>query len=84
MNMYRQVQDLRRSPQVIIGTPGRLKDHIQQGNLKLNAASILVLDEADQMLDMGFIADIRFIVGEMPAARQSLCFSATLPQQSKR
>ena len=78
MNMYRQVQDLRRNPQVIIGTPGRLKDHIQQGNLKLNAASILVLDEADQMLDMGFIADIRFIVGEMPAARQSLCFSATI------
>ncbi len=78
MNMYRQVQDLRRKPHVIIGTPGRLKDHIQQGNLKLDATSILVLDEADQMLDMGFIADIRFIVGQMPPQRQSLCFSATI------
>lgn len=78
MNMYRQIQDLKRRPQVVIGTPGRLKDLIQQRALQLDKSSILVLDEADQMLDMGFIADIRFIVEQMPAARQSLCFSATI------
>ena len=78
MNMYRQIQNLQRKPQVVIGTPGRLKDLIQQGALKLDRAEVLVLDEADQMLDMGFIVDIRFIVDQMPKQRQSLCFSATI------
>ncbi len=81
MNMHHQIQRLKRRPHIVIGTPGRLKDLIQQGALQLDQAGILVLDEADQMLDMGFIADIRFIVEQMPKQRQSICFSATMTPQ---
>ena len=77
MNISRQIQALRRGPHLIIGTPGRLKDLFNQHALNLNTVNILVLDEADRMLDMGFINDIRFLVSQFPAARQSLCFSAT-------
>lgn len=84
MNMYRQIQQLKKRPQVVIGTPGRLKDLIQQGALRLDQASILVLDEADQMLDMGFIADITFIAEQLPKERQSICFSATITPQIEK
>lgn len=78
MNIERQIRDLKRRPHVIIGTPGRLKDLLQRRALDLRAVNTLVLDEADRMLDMGFINDIRTILRELPAQRQSLCFSATI------
>lgn len=74
----RQIRDLKRRPHVIIGTPGRLKDLMQRRVLQLKNMTTLVLDEADRMLDMGFLPDIRQIVGEMPAERQTLFFSATI------
>lgn len=78
MNIERQIRDLRRRPHVIIGTPGRLKDLLNRGELKLQFIRCLVLDEADRMLDMGFINDIRLIVSETPKERQTLFFSATI------
>lgn len=78
MNIGYQIRDLQRRPHVVIGTPGRLKDLINKGVLKLNQIDTLVLDEADRMLDMGFLPDIRAIVSELPKERQSLCFSATI------
>lgn len=78
MPIGRQVQALRRRPHVIIGTPGRLKDHIERNTLKLNSIKTFVLDEADRMLDMGFVNDIREIASQLPPQRQTLCFSATL------
>ncbi|PLS81749.1 ATP-dependent helicase [Candidatus Saccharibacteria bacterium] len=78
MNIGYQIRDLNRRPHVVIGTPGRLKDLSNKGVLKLDQVEILVLDEADRMLDMGFLPDIRHIVGLLPKERQSLCFSATI------
>lgn len=77
-NMQRQIMQLRRQPHVVIGTPGRIKDLINQGELKLANCSSFVLDEADRMVDMGFIRDIRFIISHLPEKRQSLCLSATI------
>lgn len=77
-NIDRQIRDLRRRPNVIIGTPGRLKDLMKRGELRLNTISVLVLDEADRMLDMGFINDIRTIISTTPDDRQTLFFSATI------
>lgn len=74
----KQLQDLRRQPAIVIGTPGRIKDHIERGSLNLSNFNNLVLDEVDRMLDMGFVNDIRWIVGKMPAERQSYFFTATL------
>lgn len=74
----RQIRDLKRRPHVIIGTPGRLKDLMNRRVLQLKNMTTLVLDEADRMLDMGFLPDIRQIVGEMPRERQTLFFSATI------
>ncbi len=82
-SLNNQIRALSRNPQVIIGTPGRLKDLTQQGKLKLHAVNILVLDEADRMFDMGFIRDIRFLVDQLSKERQSLCFSATMPNEIK-
>ena len=81
VNMQKQIRDLRRRPQVIIGTPGRLKDLMRQRELKLQFVTTLVLDEADRMLDMGFLPDIKDILSELPEERQSLCFSATITPQ---
>lgn len=78
MSIGNQIRALSRRPQVVIGTPGRLKDLVNRHVLKLKEVEILVLDEADQMLDMGFIVDIKFLVSQLPDARQSLCFSATM------
>lgn len=77
-NMDRQIRDLRRGPHVIIGTPGRLKDLLNRRILNLENVKTLVLDEADRMLDMGFINDIRMLVGHTPTERQTLFFSATI------
>jgi len=78
VNIERQIRDLKRRPHVIIGTPGRLKDLMKRRVLQLKNMTTLVLDEADRMLDMGFLPDIREIVNEMPRERQTLFFSATI------
>lgn len=78
MNVERQIRELKRRPHLIIGTPGRLKDLMQRRAVQLNNMTTLVLDEADRMLDMGFLPDIRQIVDEMPRERQTLFFSATI------
>lgn len=78
MNIDRQIRDLRRRPHVIIGTPGRLKDLLQRRELQLKNMTTLVLDEADRMLDMGFLPDIKTIISAMPRERQTLFFSATI------
>ncbi len=77
-SMYTQIRELQRNPNVVVGTPGRLKDLISRKALKLEKFSMVILDEADQMLDMGFINDIKEIISFLPKTRQSLFFSATL------
>ena len=76
-----QVEAIRRHPEILIATPGRLLDLMQQGLLSLATVEIFVLDEADRMLDMGFIHDIRKIIPKVPADRHTLLFSATMPQE---
>lgn len=78
VSMDRQIRDLKRRPHFIIGTPGRLKDLINRRLVDLRSMTTLVLDEADRMLDMGFLPDIRAIVNDMPVERQTLFFSATI------
>lgn len=78
VSMSGQLRDLRRNPRIIIGTPGRIKDHIERGTVRLEQCNIVVLDEVDRMLDMGFIHDIRFILDTLHPERQSFFFSATL------
>jgi ATP-dependent RNA helicase RhlE len=75
----RQVEALRRGVDVLVAAPGRLLDLMGQGHVDLSRVEILVLDEADRMLDMGFVRDIRRIVASLPAERQNLLFSATMP-----
>ncbi len=77
----KQRDDLQRGVDVVAATPGRLLDHIEQGTLSLDSIEILVLDEVDRMLDMGFLPDVRRIVQKCPAARQTLFFTATLPPE---
>jgi len=74
----RQIFDLRRSYNLIVGTPGRIKDLMGRGVLNLSSFNSVVLDEADRMFDMGFINDTRFIMGRLPGKRQTLFFSATI------
>jgi ATP-dependent RNA helicase RhlE len=76
-----QVEALRRNTDIIVATPGRLIDLMEQGHARLEAVEMLVLDEADRMLDMGFIEPIRRIVGALPRRRQNLMFSATMPEE---
>ena len=78
--MGRQVRSLMPGVDVLVATPGRLLDLVQSNGLKLGSVEFLVLDEADRMLDMGFINDIRKIVGKLPIKRQTLFFSATMPK----
>ncbi len=80
----RQIRRLQRGVDVVVGTPGRLLDLIRQGALDLGAVRSVVLDEADEMLSMGFIEDIETILGETPATRQTALFSATLPAEIRR
>ncbi|KKS46611.1 MAG: DEAD/DEAH box helicase domain protein [Candidatus Azambacteria bacterium GW2011_GWA2_42_9] len=79
-SINRQVQALRGSPQIIIGTPGRIIDHLEQKTVSLGAVAVLVLDEADHMLDMGFAPQLKRILQALPRNRQTLLFSATMPQ----
>ncbi len=76
----RQINSLKKNPHIVVGTPGRLLDHLNRKTLKLNQAHTVVLDEADEMLDMGFIEDIQKILSNVPKDRQSLLFSATMPK----
>ncbi len=73
-----QLRDLRTNPQIVIGTPGRIKDHLERRSLNLSSFHLVVLDEVDRMLDMGFVNDVRMILSQLPAERQSFYFSATL------
>jgi len=79
-SLDRQIRILRRGVDILIGTPGRLLDHLRRGTLKLSGIQIVVIDEADEMLDMGFIDDIEEILSRVPAKRQTLLFSATIPE----
>jgi ATP-dependent RNA helicase RhlE len=75
----KQLEELKSNPDIVIATPGRLIDHIQQGNLSLKNIEILILDEVDRMLDMGFVEDVTKIIQKTPQSRQTLLFSATIP-----
>ncbi|HYH74673.1 MAG TPA: DEAD/DEAH box helicase [Candidatus Saccharimonadales bacterium] len=77
-NMGFQLRDLQRGVRMVVGTPGRIMDHMQRGSLNLNEYNVVVLDEVDRMLDMGFVNDVRTILGELHEDRQSFFFSATL------
>jgi len=79
-----QIRALKRGVHVVVGTPGRVMDHIRKGTLKLGELSALVLDEADEMLRMGFIDDVEWILEQTPEERQIALFSATMPQQIRR
>ena len=84
VGMQPQVDALRGGVDVVVATPGRLLDHVQQKTVDLRQVEILVLDEADRMLDMGFIHDIRKILALLPAQRQNLLFSATFPEEIRK
>lgn len=77
-DMMRQIKLLKKRPQLVVGTPGRLMDHMRRRTIRLQNISIVVLDEADEMLNMGFIDDIKFILGDIPEDRQTLLFSASI------
>ena len=79
-----QIRQLKRGVQVVVGTPGRVIDHIKRGTLKLDQLKFLVLDEADEMLRMGFIDDVELILSHAPAERQTALFSATMPGPIKK
>ena len=79
-----QMRALKKGPQVIIGTPGRVMDHMRKGSLKLDKLEALVLDEADEMLRMGFIDDVEWVLEQTPDTRQIALFSATMPKEIKR
>lgn len=76
-----QLRDLRSNPRIVIGTPGRIKDHMERGTLNLSTFNMVVLDEVDRMMDMGFIDDMRQIVGALADDRQSFFFSATMDRK---
>jgi len=79
-----QIQKLRRGVQVVVGTPGRVMDHMRQGTLDVSGLHALVLDEADEMLRMGFIDDVQWVLEQLPTQRQVVLFSATMPPEIKR
>jgi ATP-dependent RNA helicase RhlE len=81
VDMNAQIEQLRKGVEVLVATPGRLLDHVQNKTVMFNQVSILVLDEADRMLDMGFLPDIKRIIALLPAQRQNLLFSATFPEE---
>ncbi|KRN27310.1 DEAD/DEAH box helicase [Liquorilactobacillus mali] len=78
-DIRRQINSLKKAPQILVGTPGRLLDHIRRRTVKLDSVNVMVLDEADEMLDMGFVEDIESIIKAVPEKRQTLLFSATMP-----
>lgn len=79
--MGRQVAEIRHRPNIVIGTPGRINDHLEQRTLSLSGVKILVLDEADRMLDMGFAPQLKKILAHIPTERQTMLFSATMPPE---
>ena len=79
-----QIRALRRGVHVVVGTPGRVMDHMRKGTLTLDSLKTLVLDEADEMLRMGFIDDVEWILEQTPETRQIALFSATMPKEVKR
>lgn len=81
MDYRTEKRALDRGVHIVVGTPGRLRDHIERGSLKLEQISAVVLDEADEMLDLGFEEDLAFILGACPAERRTLMFSATVPKE---
>ncbi|MTH55176.1 DEAD/DEAH box helicase [Bacillus mangrovi] len=83
-DISRQIRALKKNPHIIVGTPGRLLDHINRKTLKLDGVHTVVLDEADEMLNMGFIEDIESILSNVPAEHQTLLFSATMPDPIRR
>jgi ATP-dependent RNA helicase RhlE len=80
----KQLEQLKNEPDIIVATPGRLLDHLSQGNLNFKKIEILILDEVDRMLDMGFIEDVTKIIQKTPKSRQTLFFSATIPDSVRR
>ena len=82
--IFKQFKDLRKGSDIIIGTPGRVEDHISQKSIDLSNAKYTVLDEADQMLDIGFLPAVKRILSITPKKRQTLLFSATMPQEIKK
>ncbi|MET1253551.1 DEAD/DEAH box helicase [Aliikangiella maris] len=83
-SVSQQLRQLKRGPQVIVGTPGRVMDHMRRGKLKWDRLHTLVLDEADEMLRMGFIEDVEWILEQTPEQRQIALFSATMPKEIRR
>ncbi|XRF77569.1 DEAD/DEAH box helicase, partial [Pediococcus acidilactici] len=83
-DIRRQINALKSHPQIVVGTPGRLLDHIGRHTIRLDHVKTLVLDEADDMLDMGFLPDIEKIIEQTPSERQTLLFSATMPAPIKK
>jgi len=84
VSIHNQLDALHRGVDIVVATPGRLMDHMQRGTIDLKHVEVLVLDEADRMLDMGFIRDVRRIIAALPKNRQTLLFSATLSPEVKR
>lgn len=80
-SLWPQIQALRNKPHIIIGTPGRIIDHLEQKNMQLSGVDLVVLDEADRMLDMGFMPQIQRIFKSLPRERQMMLFSATMPPE---
>ncbi len=83
-DIVKQIRALRKKPQIIIGTPGRLLDHINRKTIKLDDVRSVILDEADEMLDMGFLEDIQSILRQVPSERHTMLFSATMPENIKK
>ncbi len=79
-----QLRPLKRGVHAVVGTPGRVMDHLKRGTLKLNSLKALVLDEADEMLKMGFIDDVKWVMEKLPKERQIALFSATMPDVIRR
>jgi len=84
VNVNPQIQKLKQGVEIVVACPGRLLDHLSQGTIDLSHVDVLVLDEADQMFDMGFLPDIRRILKQVPAKRQTLLFSATMPPDIRK
>jgi ATP-dependent RNA helicase RhlE len=80
VSMQNQIRTMAKGVDILVATPGRLVDHLGQGTIKLDSVETIVLDEVDRMLDMGFVKDVRRILSRLPTARQSLFFSATMPE----
>ena len=84
VNINNQIKKLRTRVDIVSACPGRLLDHIGRGTIDLSSVEVLVLDEADQMFDMGFLPDVRRIVKHLPVKRQTLLFSATMPGEIRK